>query len=563
MAERDPNIASALTRMAGKQPHVTAIYHPLGRGRGGLGRGFVGRGRQRYAEVSYRELDDDSTRIARGLGRMGLLPGARVALMVRPSPELFALTFALFKAGVVPVMIDPGIGVRALGRCLDEASPEGFIGIAEAHLARIALGWGRRTVRTLVTVGRRGPWGGATLDDVRNAGLLGESAAPSVGEGDAVAILFTSGSTGAPKGALYTHGNFAAQVELLQRTFAFEPGEIDLPTFPLFALFDPALGMTTVLPYMDPTRPAQVDPREILEPVAAFGVSNMFGSPALLRRVGFSDEARGVKLSTLRRVISAGAPVPAPVIERFLALLPAGAQIFTPYGATEALPVAVAGSDALLGAARGQTDRGAGVCVGRPVEGVRVEIIGIDDAPIDRWTDALRSAPGEIGEICVSGPNVTRAYFGRDEATRLAKIAGPGEGQVFHRMGDVGYVDPSGSLWYCGRKSHRVKTASGTLFTEPCEAVFNTHPRVARSALVGVQRKRKGDTLPVLCVEPTGRLGPLGRRSLRRELLALGAGHEHTRGITHILFHPSFPVDIRHNAKIFREKLAAWAAGEL
>src|SRR5262249_39591179 len=166
---------------------------------------------------------------------------------------------------------------------------------------------------------------------------------------ETAAILFTSGSTGVAKGAVYTHGIFAAQVESLRRTYGIAPGEVDLPTFPLFGLFGPALGMTEVLPGMDPTRPAQVDPRTILQTVKHYGVTNLFGSPALVRRVALAPEARGQTLPSLRRVISAGAPVPAKVIAAFRALLPKGVQVHTPYGATEALPVASIGSDEVLG----------------------------------------------------------------------------------------------------------------------------------------------------------------------------------------------------------------------
>ena len=148
------------------------------------------------------------------------------------------------------------------------------------------------------------------------------------------AILFTSGSTGVPKGAVYTHGIFAAQVDILRRLYGIEPGEIDLQTFPLFGLFAPALGMTTVVPDMDATRPALVDPHKIIDAVEDFGVTNLFGSPALLNRVGRFGAEHNIKLPSLKRVLSAGAPVSASVIERFAAMLNPAPQIFTPYGAT-------------------------------------------------------------------------------------------------------------------------------------------------------------------------------------------------------------------------------------
>jgi acyl-coenzyme A synthetase/AMP-(fatty) acid ligase len=127
-------------------------------------------------------------------------------------------------------------------------------------------------------------------------------------------------------------------------------------------------------------------------------------------------------------------------------------------------------------------------------------------------------------------------------------------------MGDLGYFDEKGRLWFCGRKSQRVTTREQTFFTVACEGVFNAHPDVARSALVGV--RREGEVQPVLCVE-RNRDARIADEELRGELLALGAARPHTRAISTILFHDSFPVDIRHNAKIFREKLAVWATGQL
>ena len=544
----DPNIARALFRTAERTPDATAIYYP---------RGPRSAGRARYEMLTYGALAADAQRIAAGLASIGIGRGTRCALMVRPSPDFFALSFGLFRAGIVPVIVDPGIGLASLGACLGEARPDAFIGIPQAHLARLLFRWARDTVKTTVTVGPRLGWGGHSLDQVRAAGdRAREWTAPEVGEDDVAAVLFTSGSTGIPKGVVYTHGNFAAQVQMLRDTLRIEPGELDLPTFPLFALFDPALGMTTVLPKMDFTKPAAVDPREILEPIRLFGVRTMFGSPALLDRVGRYAAPRGEKLPSLRRVISAGAPVPTTVIERFMTLLDPEARIVTPYGATESLPVAVIAHDEILRDTAARTASGAGVCVGRPVDGVRVEIITISDEPIAEWTDALRVEGEAIGELVVSGPNVTHSYFGRDAATRLAKIRGPA-GETMHRMGDLGWRDAEGRLWFCGRKSHRVVTKAGTLFTDPCEAPFNQHPDVRRAALVGVPRA--GDVLPVICVELEASAKKRELTSLRAELRGIAQKHAHTSGIETFLVHPSFPVDIRHNSKIFREKLALWA----
>ncbi len=542
------NIAAHLSEMARQQPYAPAIFAPDGHDRGG---------RVRYTHYTYRQLDETSDRIARGLAKYGVQRGTRVALMVRPSLELFSLTFGLFKAGAVPVLIDPGIGLANMKACLERARPEAFIGIATAQLARVVLRWARGSVRTVITVGTSAPFvSGVSLEEVERAGRRGGDALAATNADEVAAILFTSGSTGAPKGAVYTHGNFAAQVDAIRRMYDIRPGEVDLPTFPLFALFDPALGMSTVIPDMDPTRPAKADPRKIIRAIEDFGVTNMFGSPALLDTLGRYGEAHGTKLPSLRRVISAGAPVPAHVLRRMRAMLSSDALVVTPYGATECLPVASIESREVLSETAQATARGAGVCVGRPVPEAEVSIIAIEDGPIARFSDARQLARGEIGEIAVRGPMATRRYFDAEEQTALAKIVDDAPASGFrHRMGDLGYLDDAGRLWFCGRKSQRVRAGHATFFTISCEGVFNAHPDVLRSALVGV--RRNGGVTPVICIELER--GVRERKELVNELRELAQAHDHTRVITTFLVHPGFPVDIRHNAKIRREELAQWA----
>ena len=547
------NIASHLCEMAGRQPQKPAVIAPHGRDK---------MGRISYVHYTFKQLHEVSDQLAWGMQIAGVYRGMRVALMAPPSLDFFALVFAIFKLGAVPVMIDPGIGVRHLGKCLQEAAPGAFIGIPKAHAARMILGWARSTATIKIAVSAHGFLGAMGLKEL--AALAAERntypmAVPEPNE--TAAILFTSGSTGPPKGAVYTHEIFGRQVELLKEVYGIQPGEIDLPTFPLFALFGPALGMTEILPDMDPTRPAEVNPIRILEAFHDFPISNMFGSPALINRLAGYGEPRGIQLSTLRRVISAGAPVPAKVLERFSKMLPSGVQIFTPYGATECLPVSSIGSAEILGETRHLTELGKGVCVGRAVPGLTAKIMRITDDPILTWNGSLELKPGEIGEIAVKGINATAQYFERPEATQMAKIQDRQNGGFYHRMGDVGYLDESGRLWFCGRKSHRIITQNGPMFTIPCEAVFNTHPAVYRTALVGV--KIRGEVQPVICVELNASGNPQAKGEIVNQLLALAQKHPHTQAIKNFLFHPRFPVDIRHNAKIFREKLAVWAGKQL
>jgi acyl-CoA synthetase (AMP-forming)/AMP-acid ligase II len=547
--------------MARQRPYQLAVVVPEGRDRAG---------RSRYVPWTFRKLDEESDLYAWGLEALGIRRGVRTVLMVKPSPEFFALTFALFKVGAVPVFVDPGMGIRNLGKCLNEAEPEAFIGSLKAQVFRCLLGWARPTVRRSLTITTDGGW----LDRFHAARQRqwlskgrDEAYAPAcLGADETAAILFTSGSTGVPKGAVYTHAIFGAQVELLRRTYSIEPGEIDLCTFPLFALFAPALGMTAIVPDMDATRPGRVNPHVIDAAIEDWGVTNLFGSPALLRRLAFRERCLGrsvepPRMPSLRRIISAGAPVPADVLDVLAGKLAPGAQIFTPYGATEALPVSTIGSEEILKETRQRTAEGAGVCIGRPVEGMTAKVIGITDEPITYWTETLVMPVGQIGEIVVKGPVVTRCYFNRPEQTALAKIIDSAEGQLWHRMGDVGYFDEQGRLWFCGRKSHRVVADGETLYTIPCEAVFNQHPQIFRTALVGVGVP--GKSRPVLCIELKKGVGRVDTERLSRELGELGQARPHTRRIQTFLVHPGFPVDVRHNSKIFREKLALWAARQM
>lgn len=537
------NIAAALPRLARERPEQVAMRCP-------------GRNGRYEVALTYAQLDARSDAIAAGLAKRGIVRGTRTVVMVRPTPEFFLLMFALFKAGAVPVLVDPGIDKRALKQCLDEAKPEAFIGIPLAMLAKALLGWAK-SARVRITTGKRAWLADATLADIERDGATAAAQLADTKPDDVAGLLFTSGSTGVPKGVVYRHRHFVAQVEMLGTAFGIAPGGIDLPTFPPFALFDPALGLTSIIPDMDPTRPAKADPRKLHAAIERFGVTQLFGSPALMQVLA----AHGERLPTVKRVTSAGAPVPPAVVQRMLELLPPDAQLWTPYGATECLPVAVIEGRELL-TLRARTETGAGTCVGRPVAGNTVRIIRISDDAIGDWDDALLVGAGQVGEITVAGPSATDSYFNRDAQTALAKIRerlSGGDERIVHRMGDLGWFDGEGRLWFCGRKSQRVVVDDlTTLCTEQVEPVFNTHPLVLRSALVGIGKQ--GAQQPVLVYELKPRV-TADIAEVSDELRHIAEGFVHTGKVKVFLHHPKpFPVDIRHNAKIGREKLAAWAS---
>ena len=541
------NIASYLPRMAASRPEQAAVV-------------LAGSKDRHDARLSFAELERLTNRYANGLVGAGFERGMRTLLMVRPGFDFIALVFALFKIGAVPVMIDPGMGARRMLDCIRSVDLQGFVGIPLAHLMRVLRPRSFRAVKRVITVGRRWCWGGPALQSIsRTAGEDFDFI--KTRRDETAAVLFTSGATGPAKGVVYQHGMFDAQVRSIQTTYGMKPGEIDLPTFPLFVLFSTAMGMTAVIPDMDPSRPGSADPSKIVDAIRGHGVTTTFGSPVLWRRVADFCIERGIKLPTLRRILIAGAPVSTDLIEKLHRVIGEEADVHTPYGATESLPVTSIGGRERLGECAAKTRTGGGICIGKPLGGVDMRIIRITDDAIPTWGDDLTIPDGEIGEIVVSGPVVTKEYLGLPEATRLAKISDGN--RIRHRIGDVGYRDGDGRIWFCGRKAHRVETSDGTLFSVCCEAIFNEHPDVNRSALVGI-----GTSMirrAVIVIEPLPRRFPKGMRTLRfrEELLELGRANHLTETIRDVLFHKSLPVDIRHNAKINREALAGWAAERL
>jgi len=539
--------------MAAAQPSTPALKIPRGR---------TASGAIDYLTLSFAELDAEATAWGARFTAAGIVRGDRTLVMVRQGLPLIAAVFALFRLGAVPVVIDPGMGRKAFLVCVACSKPRALVGIP---LAQITSHLFRRAFASIqIRV-----WASASPTARLGAGFQPSTFnfQPVHSEAtDLAAVLFTSGSTGAPKGVCYEHGMFEAQVRLIRDTYDIQPGEIDLPMLPIFALFNPALGMTTIVPEIDPSRPAEVDPAKIVQAILQENVTNSFGSPTLWGKISDYCQAQHVTLPSLRRVLCAGAPVPASLWKNSVSFLPHG-RLHSPYGATEALPVATVAANEIDAA----SVRGA--CVGRPLPGITVKIIALTDTPIPALSQARELPVGEIGEIIVRGPVVTQAYDALPEATAGAKITDDPRpplgtrnaaldtsappGAAWHRMGDCGYLDADGRLWFCGRKAERVETATGPLFPEPCEQVFRLHPRVTRCALIGLGPR--GAQQPALVVEMAPK-DPADAQSLARELRALAVQYPHTAAVNRFFFRPDFPVDVRHNAKIHRLALAQWAA---
>ncbi len=489
----------------------------------------------------------------RGLSARGMLPGDRVLMLVSPGVDFLSFTLAILGNGGIPVFVDPGVGPDNLKRCIDDA---GVIGvISESRVLPLRALWFRQfqTVRYHCIVSDVIPLPGTS--GVFKAQFEATDA-PEVERSGIEMIAYTSGGTGVPKGVLFTPEMLTSQLALFRSEFGFSPGDVDLPILPIFSLFDISLGMTAVIPPIDPGAPLSCDPSQLGDVIDRFGVTSSFGSPTVWGKLAAWAAREGRSFRSLKRVLLAGAPVADGVLSQVQGVIPEG-KVTVPYGATEALPVSVI-SAAERFAVREQEahesslDGQYGVPIGLPVAGLslRVKPLGTASCP-DAWGGDC--APGEIGELWVAGSTVSVGYLHGAGDTSSKRYE---NGVQWHALGDVGYIAPSGMAYFCGRLAHVVH-AETLLCPIPVERIVNAVEGVQRSALVSLGERGAGvvveprDCAAVTNDERRRELSERVRDALRENSL--------TGDISAVFIHPSFPVDGRHNAKIFRDKLSTWA----
>ena len=549
------NIACRLETQAAEQAHRRAVVEP-----------FASKAKNSstaYRQLTFLQLEELASSYADAFSRSGIDKGMRVLIGLKPGIDLCAVSFALFKLGAIPVFIDPGMGKRHLLNCVNKAQAAALVGFSSVFLAALLNAEAFNSVKIKISVGTC--WLPGVKDLYKIKKRCDFFPAVELSNDDVAALLFTSGSTGPAKGVVYTQKIFNFQIDVIKEQYGVTQDDVDMSVFPLFALFAISMGMTTVIPDMDTSRPAAAKPKRVLRVMEDQGVTFSFGSPAFWKVIADYCEKKNKKLNSVRALVMAGCSVEPALHRRFLSgILPESADVFVPYGATESLPLCSMKGTDVIGFSASRSENGAGTCVGRVMsDEVTVKVIRITDDVIAKWDEDLELLPGEIGEIVNCGPITTREYYDAPEANEKSKI-NDGE-NIWHRMGDLGYFDEEGYLWFCGRKNERVQTTDKMLCTDPLENIFNTHKEVMRSALVGVGEELNADKV-VLVVEPQDAnllKNKSARNALIQDLLKLADSRDDCCLITDVLVRADFPVDIRHNAKIKRDILREWAQGEL
>lgn len=540
------NIGADLRAWAEKSPARDAIRFMVP---------HAGPGRSSGKTWTFAGLEAASNRYARGFARLGVARGERVLILAKPTLDFYAFMFGLFKVGAVPVLMDPGMGLKPLLACISQIGAKHVVAMSAVHAVRQVVRAPFARAEQFITVGKRWFWGGPTLDMVWSAGgdEEGFDLAPFAAHEEA-SILFTSGSTGTPKGVSLTHGAFSKVVRDLTAAFSFTENDVWMDTFAAFVFFDVCAGMTAVVVKGNLTKPATIRPADVVQAIQENACTGAFASPIVWANALRALDGRGVVFPSLQRAVTTGAPISADMHRRFARHTAPGVELHTPYGATECLTVSHIASKEILGETWEETRKGAGVCVGRPYPGAAVHIIRITEEPIAEWSDDLSLPIGEIGEIVAETPVASPEYKDLPQANEMAKIRKGSA--ILHRMGDLGYLDAKGRLWFVGRKSHRLETANGVVPSGPVEGIFDEHPGVFRSALVGLGSR--GAEVPVLLIE-----AEKGGKWTTEEVLALAQGTRWEGLVKHVSPHPGFPTDARHNSKIRREDLKKWAEANL
>lgn len=547
------NVADYLTKQVKERPYHKAVITP---------EGCDDRGRGLYKSVTFKQLEGLVDGYAWAFTNAGIQFGDRVLIGTEPGVKLVAITFALFKMGAVPVFIDPGMGKDHLLHCVTNVRARALIGNFKANFLAYLSKEAFKGVEIYINVGR------FHFGRIKSLYQLPSSDQPfhttDTTDSDKAAILFTSGSTGPAKGVIYTHGIFCNQIEMIQSAYKISDKDTDMSIFPLFGLFAVSMGMTTVIPDMDTSKPAKADPSRILRIMNDHGITFSFGSPTFWRIMADHCEEYNLQLPMLRAILMAGCSVPADLHKRFIGgILNADANIYVPYGATESLPVCSFTGTEVLDLTEELSDQGAGTCVGSLVsEFTEVKILKISDEAIPEWDESLVLGADQVGEIVVTGPTVTKKYWDAPKANEKSKIK---DGKkIWHRIGDVGYLDKENRLWFCGRKADRVQLKDEELYTDQCENIFNTNEEVFRSALVAVENNGRKEA--VIIIEPTDKElinSSDWQQRMTTTLLNLAMKYPVSQSIKHVMFKDSFPVDVRHNAKIKREILTVWAQEQL
>ncbi|MBI2265506.1 MAG: AMP-binding protein [Armatimonadetes bacterium] len=499
-----------------------------------------------HDSITFRRLANQVGRIAKGLGDLGIGRGDRVLVFVPMSVELYLCMFAVQRIGAISVFLDSWARREHLGVCARTAEPVAMISPEGAfHLCDTIPPLDRIPFK--IVVGKHSERYATSLDALLET--RGESPIEPVAEETTALITFTTGSSGVPKGANRTHQFLAAQHRALDRCIPYLGQDVDLPLFPIFSLNNLAGGVTTVLPAIDLASPSERDAALLVNQMRSSGVTCSTLSPSNFRKIAAYCKENGISLSGLRRTVTGGAPVGKEDVRGFKEIAP-NAEIWVLYGSTEVEPIAhIEAAEMMEDESENQ-----GVNVGTIVRDLDHKFVRIhrDDIELgpQSWEE-WEVEKGKIGELVVSGPHVCRDYYRNPGAVKATKIA-EAEGKVWHRTGDLGYLDRKNRLWLVGRVHNVILRGSELLFPVQAEVLLKGLAFVNQAAFLGLPDEELGERACVVVSLRESHVREAREpllEQIRRILSAGGIPVDEARIVEEI------PMDPRHHSKVEYGKL--------
>ena len=543
------NILTKIATHAKKNPLQKALIVPKRRG-------FF---KKKEKSITFSQLIEETKNLSEQLKLAGLEEKDRVLLFVRPSLYFPVIVLSLLKLKVIPIFIDPGMKKKFLFKAIKEASPKGLIAEAEIHWLALFFPKVFATCKIRMTTSSFSfSKNVLKLPTLLKKKLVHKELDTSCSQAeDTAAIIFTSGGTGIPKGVEYTQKMLTQQAEILAQNFAIDQKERDLSGFPPFSLLANSLGVTSVIAPLNPSRPAKVKPKVLLETLEDYKISFASGSPAIWYKLAYYCLEKKKTLPQLKSLLMFGAPVQTKMHHLYKNIMPNG-ETYTPYGATECLPMSSISGSEIRNQTANKTKEGSGTCLGKALSGTQIKIIEENANYKDLSRTLVEKKPFEIGEIAVCAAQMSSRYFLNAKANQESKIKNREDGSLWHRMGDMGYKDDDDRLWFCGRKAHHFIIKNKKFFSIPYEMVFNEHPDIKRCALIKITCISSKDEKASLVIERIDQKTFLGREkklTFRKELETLAAKFCHEEQVKDFYLYNNFPVDTRHNIKIDRLKL--------
>jgi acyl-CoA synthetase (AMP-forming)/AMP-acid ligase II len=517
-------------------------------------------GKMSYSHLTFRQLDQRSNELARGLQQAGVIRGTRAALQMLPGIEWFSITYALLKIGAVPILLQPALGIRKMAQCVKAVEPEILITEPKYQALQTFNANNYQSVHLHISTEKRWYSKGISITDLQKNDHASFQPAEMRSHDTGMIVFSTSCESEKPKPTVFTHGMLNAIIELIRSVMAVTLESTLVTPFPFFMILAPATGIRQIIPASHSLKANKLDPRILVETIWDYGVTHLLMSSTRLMMLTEFLRNEAIFLPSMQRIASWGEPYPAFELQKLHSFINEKTQIFPIYGMAEAPVISTLGSHKIVSETQVKTERGFGLCQGQVVDGLEIRIIEVNDRPIDNWSDDLLVDKGGIGELVVKGEAVSRQYYNNSKNDALHKI--PDGKFMWHRTGDIGWQDTKGHFWFCGRKQDRITIAENeTLYTIPCEAVFMQHERVHRCIIVGVGPVPY--QTPVLIIELAP--GDSGKyiSTLTHELRDLALAYPHTGNIKNILFRKSFPVHSLYHQKINRKQLTIWAAKKL